>query len=132
MKNQLKQDVICIPRDIFQKGRRLVEVIIDHAHQVIGHYSQLKTLDYIQRSYWWPNMAADIEAFCTSCTKCQMNKSSTMQLQGLLHGLPIPERPWQSIGIDFMGPFPQSHYYDYPMVIICCLSLEVHRTPTTM
>ena len=76
-------------------------------------------------------MAADIEAFCASCTKCQMNKASTKQPQGLLHGLPIPERPWQSIGIDFMGPLPRSHEYDYLMVVIDRLSSEVHLVPTT-
>ena len=47
MKNQLKCDVICIPRDAFQRGRRLIEIIIDHAHQTIGHYSQGKTSNYI-------------------------------------------------------------------------------------
>ena len=46
-KNQLKCDVICIPRDTFQRGRRLIEIIIDHAHQTIGHYSQWKTSNYI-------------------------------------------------------------------------------------
>ena len=46
-KNQLKWDVICIPKDVFQRGRMLVEIIIDHAHRVIGHYSQFKTSDYI-------------------------------------------------------------------------------------
>ena len=47
-KNQLKSDVICIPGDTFQRGRGLIEIIIDHAHEVIGHYSQWKTLNYIQ------------------------------------------------------------------------------------
>ena len=37
-KNQLKRDVICILWDTFQRGRRLIEIIIDHAHQTIGHY----------------------------------------------------------------------------------------------
>ena len=75
-------------------------------------------------------MAADIEVFCTSCVKFQMNKSSTMQPQGLLHGIPIPERPWESIGIDFMGSLPQSHDYDYLMVIIDQLLSEVHLAVT--
>ena len=47
MKNQLKRDVICIPRDTFQRGRRLIETIINHAHQTIGHDNQWKTLNYI-------------------------------------------------------------------------------------
>ena len=46
-KNQLKRDVICIPRDAFQRGRRLIKIIIDHAHQTICHYGQWKTLNYI-------------------------------------------------------------------------------------
>ena len=47
MKNQLKHDVICIPWDAFQRGRRLIKIIIDHAHQTIGHYGQWKTSNYI-------------------------------------------------------------------------------------
>ena len=42
MKNQLKRDVICIPWDAFQRGKRLIEIIIDHAHQTIGHYGNGK------------------------------------------------------------------------------------------
>ena len=76
-KNQLKCDVICIPQDIFQRGRRLIEIIIDHVHQTIGHYGQWKTLNYIRWSYWWPQMATDIEAFCRLCGKCQTNKTDT-------------------------------------------------------
>jgi hypothetical protein len=30
-KNPLGRDVVCIPRESFLKGRRLTEVIIDHA-----------------------------------------------------------------------------------------------------
>ena len=46
-KNQLKHDVICILWDTFQRGRRLIEIIIDHVHQTIGHSGQWKTSNYI-------------------------------------------------------------------------------------
>jgi Integrase zinc binding domain len=130
-KNQLRCDVVCIPRNVFHRGRRMIEIIIDHAHQTVGHYSQLKTSNYIQRAYWWPSMTADIESFCTSCKRCQMNKTSTQRPKGLLHSLPIPDRPWQSIGIDFMGPLPKSNVCDYLMVIIDRLTSQVHLVPTT-
>ena len=81
-KNQLKCDVICIPWDAFQRGRRLIEIIIDHAHQTIGHYGQWKTSNYIQQSYWWPQMTTDIEAFCKSCGKCQANKTDMLKPKG--------------------------------------------------
>ena len=109
MKNQLKCDVICIPWDTFQRGRRLIEIIINNAHQ---------TSNYIQRSYWWPQMATNIEAFCRSCRKCQTNKTNTLKPQGFLHSLPIPDKPWQSVGMDIMGPVPWSLGNYYLLVII--------------
>ena len=117
-KNQLKCDVICIPQDAFQRGRRLIEIIIDHAHQTIGHYGQRKTSNYIRQSYWWLQMATNIEAFCRSCGKCQTNKTDMLKPQGFQHSLPIPDKPWQSVGMDFMGPLPQSLGKDYLLVII--------------
>ena len=131
-KNQLKCDVICIPRDTFQRGRRLIKIIINHAHQVIGHYGQWKTSNYIWQSYWWLHMAINIEAFCGSCGRYQTNKTNTQKPQGLLHSLPIPDKPWQLVGVDFMGPLPQSHGNDYSQVIIYQLTSQVHLVPTTM
>ena len=122
-KNQLKRDVICIPRDAFQRGRRLIEIIIDHAYQTIGHYGQWKTSNYIRRSYWWPQMATDIETFRRLCGKCQTNKTDTLKPQGFLHSLPIPDKLWQSVGMDFMRSLPRSLGNDYLLVIIDRLTL---------
>jgi Integrase zinc binding domain len=131
-KNQLRHDVACVPWDIFHGGRRMIEIIIDHAHQTVGHCSQLNISNYIRRAYWWPSMATDIDLFCTSCVKRQMNKTSMQRPKGLLHSLPIPDRPWQSIGIDFMDPLPKSNYCDYLMVVIDRLTPQVHLVPTTI
>ena len=128
-KNPYRCDIICIPREVFLKGRWLIEIIIDQAHQV-GHFNHLKTSSYIRRSCWWPKMATDIESFCKSCATCQMNKLSTQKPQGLLHSLPILERPWQSVGMDFMGPLPKSDGYDYLLVVIDRLTAQVHLIPT--
>ena len=51
-------------------------------------------------------MATNIEAFCRSCGKCQTNKIDMQKPQGFLHSLPIPDKLWQSVGMDFMGPLP--------------------------
>ena len=63
-------------------------------------------------------MATDIEAFCRLCGKCQTNKTDMQKPQGFLHSLPIPDKLWQSVGKDFMGPLPQSQGNDYLLVII--------------
>ena len=63
-------------------------------------------------------MAQDIEVFCTSCSACAVAKDANSKLKGVLHGLPVPDRPWQSIRIDFMGPLPQLNNFDYLLVVI--------------
>ena len=50
--------------------------------------------------------------------------------KGLLHMLPAPNSPWSSIAMDFVGPFPEVHVYDYLLVVICQLTLLVHLIPT--
>jgi hypothetical protein len=39
-------------------------------------------------------------------------------------------RPWESVGIDFMGPLPKSLDFDYLMVVIDRLTSLVHLIPT--
>ena len=40
MKNNLSRDVICISPKAIHKGKQLIKVIIDHAHNIIGHFGQ--------------------------------------------------------------------------------------------
>ena len=96
--------MLCVPHEAFQNEREVIKIIIDHAHTIIGHFSQFKTTQYIRRYFWWMSMVQDIEVFCTSCSACAAAKDTNSKQKGLLHGLPIPDRPWQSIGIGFMGP----------------------------
>ena len=76
-------------------------------------------------------MGADIELFCSSCSLCQTTKDSTQKPAGLLHSLPIPDRPWQLVGLDFMGPLPKSKGYDYLLVVIDRFTSQVHLLHTT-
>lgn len=112
------------------KGRRVTEIAIDQAHRIIGHKAARKTHDYLTRWYWWPTMAKDVEMFCKSCETCQTTKTSTSKPRGLLHTLPVPNSPWSSITMDFVGPFPEVHGYDYLLVVICRLTSLVHLIPT--
>ena len=47
------------------------------------------------------------------------------------HSLPIPNWPWQSVRLDFMGPLPKSKGYNYLLVIIDRFMSQVHLLPTT-
>ena len=58
-------------------------------------------------------MATNIEAFCRSCGKCQTNKINMQKPQGFLHSLPIPDKPWQSVGMCYY-PYPDLCPDPYP------------------
>ena len=42
-KNNLSRDVICISPKAIHKAKQLIEIIIDHAHNIIGHFGQFQT-----------------------------------------------------------------------------------------
>ena len=44
--------------------------------------------------------------------------------------LAYPNKPWQLVGMDFMGPLPRSLGNDYLLVIIDQLMSQVHLVPT--
>ena len=48
---------------------------------------------------------------------------------GKLHQLLIPVHPWDSIGMDFMGSFPNVGEYNYLWVVICRMTSMVHLIP---
>ena len=77
-------------------------------------------------------MSHDIESYCKTCGICITSKDANSKPTGLLHSLPIPDRPWQSIGLDVMGPLPKSNNFDYLLVIIDQLTSQVHLVLTTM
>ena len=77
-------------------------------------------------------MSHDIESYCTTCGICVTTKDANSNPAGLLHSLPILDRPWQSIGMDFMGPLPKLNNFNYLLVVIDWLTSQVHLVPTTM
>jgi len=71
-------------------------------------------------------MVKDTQMFCKTCELCQQAKGSNQMTMGKLHPLPIPKKPWDSIGMDFIGPFPEVNGYNYLWVVICRMTSMVH------
>ena len=118
--------VLCIPRAM-HNSRKLTELIIDQAHHTIGHAGNERTSKYIHKFYWWSTLSKDVAKYCSTCGTCQAVKPSTQRPMGLLHPLPIPSRPWESIGMDFIGPLPPSpEGYNFIWVVIDRLTSMVH------
>ena len=79
-------------------------------------------------------MVADIQSYCDSCITCKKSKPSNQKPYGLLNPLPVPGTLWEAIGIDFVGPLPESKnrdgIFNSIMVVICLLTAMVHLVPS--
>jgi hypothetical protein len=102
-----------------------------HDHPTAGHFGHNKTLELLRRDYVWPSMRSDCKKFVEQCVLCARNKPSRHRPYGLLQPLPIPERPWHSISMDFIEQLPPSNGYTAILVIIDRLSKESLFIPTT-
>jgi hypothetical protein len=123
--NNIRGDeVVCVPRN-----RETITQLVDQAHGTLGHFGNQRTTEYLRRWYWWPQIAKDVREFCRTCEACQRAKGSNRQPLGKVHPLPIPTKPWDSIGMDFIGPFPESKGFNYLWVIICRMTSMVHLIP---
>ena len=99
--------ILCIP-DIMIGSCRAREIIISQAHSILAHLGVQKMLYYLKDNVWWPSLTSDVKAFCESCHICATTKSNTTAPLGLLCSLSVPDRPWEIIGMDFVGPLPES------------------------
>ncbi len=79
----------------------------------------------------WPSICSDCKQFVVQCILCTRNKPSCHRPYSLLQPLPILERPWHSISMDFIKQLPLSNGYTTILVVIDCLSKEGVFIPTT-
>jgi len=124
--------LLCIPKTIVQ-GRSAREILISEAHSILAHLGATKTIAYLRDHVWWKSMVDDVKTYCDSCETCKRSKPSNQKPYGLLNPLPVPGTPWESLGIDFVGPLPKSKNrdgtFDNITVIICLLTGMVHLVP---
>lgn len=87
----------------------LTESIISEMHSAEfggGHLGLDKTYDKIRTRYFWFNMYKDVANFLEKCDVCQSRKMKKHRLP--MQDMPIPEYPFEIVGIDCCGPFPET------------------------
>lgn len=84
----------------------------NHDDPLAGHFGVEKTLELLQRKYYWPNPGHDSEAapgmrqlvreYCESCAICKRSKAPRHRPYGELQPLPIPKFKWTDLTMDFV------------------------------
>jgi len=85
-----------------------------------------KTLAAVKSSYRWPTVYEDTKRFIDNCHDCRRAKPRHESPAGLLTPLPIPDRPWLDIAMDFVTGLPLCEGMDAVLMVVDRLSKERH------
>jgi hypothetical protein len=77
-----------------------------HSSGPSGHPGRTKTIDLLNRKYFWPRMTSLVRSFTKGCLLCDKSKTPRAKPAGFLKPLPLPFRAWEDISIDYISPLP--------------------------
>ena len=107
----------------------------NHDDPTGGHFGAGKTLEILQRKYFWQSMRKDVKDYVRTCPVCQRTKVKRHLPYGALSSFPLPSKPWQEITMDFITGLPPSRFrgkvYDSILVIIDRYTKMARYIPTT-
>jgi transposase InsO family protein len=114
----------CVPRE-----ERLEILRKCHSTEYGGHYSHFWTQAKVWSSgFFWPDMHEDTKRYVASCLECQRTRNiSQRNAMPLKYNLQIDL--FDVWGIDFMGPFKNSHGFEHILVVVDSVSKCVEAMP---
>jgi hypothetical protein len=99
-----------------------------HGLPTPGHIGITGTYYIIRQRFFWPKLRQDVTRWIASCAPCQQRKFGKQNSQGT-HKSVLQTRPFETISIDLVGPFPETvigntyiltiidHFTRYPIAI---------------
>ncbi|GJU51961.1 transposon ty3-G gag-pol polyprotein [Tanacetum coccineum] len=100
-----------------------------HASSVGGHSGVKVTTHKLCSFVYWKGMRKEIKKFVKECITCQRYKPDLAAYPGLLQPLPIPNRIWESISMDFIEGLPRSKGFNVIFVVVDSLQSYAHFMP---
>ncbi|GKB49139.1 retrotransposon-related protein [Tanacetum coccineum] len=100
-----------------------------HASSVGGHSGVKVTTHKLCSFVYWKGMRKEIKKFVKECITCQRYKPDLAAYPGLLQPLPIPNRIWESISMDFIEGLPRSKGFNVIFVVVDRLTKYAHFMP---
>lgn len=115
-------------RLVLPASSNLLPAVLHAYHDSVlgGHSGFLRTYKRLTAELFWPGMKGHVKKYVEECTTCQRNKTDTLRPTGLLQPLPIPDRIWEDISMDFVEGLPRSHGHDAILVVVDRLSKYSH------
>ena len=90
-----------------------------HDPPAYGHPGITRTVEFVERSYWWPGLRRDVAEYVRGCGECQRHKVNNRPTKAPLQ--PIYPRdnatPFEVVALDFITKLPNSSGYDSVLTI---------------
>lgn len=123
--NQIPKTKVFVPEPL---RNHLMEQI--HNQPSSGHPGITASLHVTQSKFWWSTLKQDVTQYVKHFDICNKQKASQQLPAGLLQPLPLPQRPWSHIAIDFITDLPVSNHCTTILTIVDHFSKGCHLFPS--
>ena len=116
-----KGNKLCIPK------LPLRSVLVKQVHEgsITGHFGIQKTLDMLAKHFYWPKMLGTVGKHVLKCETCI--KAKLTFHKGEYLPLPVAQRPWEHVSMDFMVALPRTRRgKDVTMMVVDRFSKMSH------
>lgn len=97
------QSALAVPRQLRK------EVLLScHDDLTSGHLGVKRTWERVRQRYYWPRMFRAVRSHVRSCPDCQTKKTPPLMTAGKLQPIPPSPKPFQQVGMDFLGPLTRT------------------------
>jgi hypothetical protein len=121
------KDVILFYKDqiYLLENLALLATILEQMH---GGFDEgyHKTFQRVRANFYWKGMRSRVKEFVKDCDVCQRHKSEILMPRGLLQPLPILEKIWEDVSMDFIEGLPNARGKATIFVVVDRLSKHAH------
>eukprot|EP00727_Mastigamoeba_balamuthi_P012260 m51a1_g7657 hypothetical protein (1525) ;mRNA; f:406804-411463 len=104
--------------------------VLGHSHPMAGHGGVQRTMCHISAAIKWPGMEGDVARMVRECPACQKEHAKHPHSTDM--GTTVAHNPFDSVFLDYIGPFQESRGCKYILVMIDRFSHWVVLEPMAM
>jgi hypothetical protein len=107
---------------------RLRLITLVHESSLASHRGVASTLAKALDRFWWRRLRQDVKDFCERYVVCRRAKIQP-QMAATLYPLPVPPRPWHTVGLDYLTHIPESNGFNSVLIVVDHLTRMAHFLP---
>lgn len=102
----------------FYVPEKMESHVLRKYHDDLGHFGPEKTLNAIDKTYWFPQMHDKIKEHIRNCLKCIAFSPCVGKAEGFLHPIPKGNVPFATFHVDHVGPIDKRHLIKKHILVV--------------